>query len=281
LEAVSGSTQYSLAFDDAGNRFGGNNSSPVWHYIIEDYVLKRNPNVVPPPVKREISVAPGAAPVFPLSKTITRFNDYDRANRFTSACGIEIYRDNLLGDEYYGNSFVCEPVHNLVHRELVTPDGLSFKSRRADDEQASEFLASTDNWFRPTMARTGPDGALYIADMYRLVIEHPTWIPVDWQKKLDLRAGADKGRIYRVVPADKPLRATPRLDKLEPKDLVAALDSPNGTRRDLVQQMIVWKRGAEFVAPLRKLAANSKVLACARICGYGWGCNVSQGSFPE
>ena len=111
-----------------------------------------------------------------------------------------IYRDDLLGPEYYGNSFVCEPVHNLVHREIVTPQGSTFTSQRADDEQTSEFLASEDNWFRPSMGRTGPDGALWVADMYRFVIEHPKWIPLAAQKKLDLRAGDDKGRIYRIYP---------------------------------------------------------------------------------
>ena len=69
--------------------------------------------------------------------------------------------------------FVSEPVHNLVHREIMKPKGVTFTSQRADDEQKSEFLASSDNWFRPTMIQTGPDGALWVADMYRYVIEHP------------------------------------------------------------------------------------------------------------
>ena len=110
---------------------------------------------------------------------------------------------------------------------------------RADDEQKSEFLASSDNWFRPTMIQTGPDGALWVADMYRYVIEHPEWIPKDWQKKLDLRAGHDKGRIYRIYPSDKKPRDIPRLDKMSTKELAATLESPNGWTRDIAQQLLI------------------------------------------
>ena len=66
-----------------------------------------------------------------------------------------------------------------------------------------EFLASSDNWFRPTQMKTGPDGALWVADMYRAVIEHPEWIPAAMQKRIDLRAGSQEGRIYRVYPIDR------------------------------------------------------------------------------
>src|SRR4029079_9788334 len=108
--------------------------------------------------------------------------------------------------------FISEPVHNAVHREVLQPEGVSFVSHRAPDEQSREFLASTDNWFRPTMLKTGPDGALYIADMYRLVLEHPEWIPADTQKSLDLRAGHELGRIYRVLPTAAQLRPVPKLE---------------------------------------------------------------------
>ena len=121
----------------------------------------------------------------------------------------------------------------------MSAKGVTFSSRRAADEQASEFLASSDNWFRPTTIRTGPDGALWVADMYRAVIEHPQWIPADWQKRLDLRAGHDKGRIYRVFPVGKKPRSIPRLDKLDTAGLVAALDSPSGWQRDLAQLMLL------------------------------------------
>lgn len=256
LDATSGNTQFGRERDDWGNWFGGNNSDPMWHYVLDDYYLRRNPHTTYPPVKKQVSVSPGASPVFPKSKTLTRFNDENKANRFTSACSPIIYRDDLLGADYYGNSFVCEPVHNLVHREIVTPSGVTFTSRRADDEQTSEFLASDDNWFRPSMCRTGPDGALWVADMYRFVIEHPKWIPTAAQNKLDLRAGDDKGRIYRIYPTGKKPRPIARLDKLDTAALVAALDSPNGPQRDLAHQMLIWRGDKAVVESLQKLVTD-------------------------
>src|SRR5437762_9474210 len=116
----------------------------------------------------------------------------------------------------------------MVTRRKIKPIGCSFVGFRADDEQKSEFLASTDPWFRPVQARTGPDGCLYVVDMYRFVIEHPRWIPPDDVAKLDVRAGSDLGRIYRVRPRDRAPRPVPRLDTLDADGLVAALDSPNG-----------------------------------------------------
>lgn len=258
LEATSGNTQFGRETDDWGNWFGNNNSDPLWHYTLDDRYLRRNPHATYPPVKKQVASVPGAAPVYPKSQTLTRFNDDNKANRFTSACGPTIYRDTLLGEEFYGNSFVCEPVHNLVHREILQPQGATFTSKRAADEQTSEFLASEDSWFRPSMCRTGPDGALWVSDMYRFVIEHPKWIPPAAQAKLDLRAGEDKGRIYRIYPEGKQPRPIVRLDKLDTAGLVAALDSPNGTQRDLVHQMLLWRNDKVAVEPLAKLAAESK-----------------------
>src|SRR5207253_3628490 len=145
------------------------------------------------------------------------------------------YRDDLFGPDFATSYFVSEPVHNLVHREIFDPDGVSFHSHRAADELDSEFLASADNWSRPTMTKTGPDGALYVADMYRLVIEHPEWIPSEIQKQYDLRAGADKGRIYRVYPAKAKLRPIPNMAKMTDAELCAELESPNGWHRDTAQ----------------------------------------------
>src|SRR5262249_15698850 len=193
IETVTGQTQFGRTRDDWGNWFGGNNSDPVRHYVLPDHYLKRNPHVAPPSPRVQISVAPGAAPVFPVSRTLPRFNDPGGANRFTSACCPIVYRDNLYGPHFENKTFVSEPVHNLVHREVMRAEGVTYRSRRAAGEEQSEFVVSTDNWFRPTTIATGPDGCIWIADMYRAVIEHPQWIPPDWQKKLDLRAGHDMG----------------------------------------------------------------------------------------
>jgi putative membrane-bound dehydrogenase-like protein len=258
IDAVTGQSQYGRCRDDWGNWFGCNNSNPLYHYVLEDHYLRRNPFLTFPNPKVNVSVTPGAARVYPISKTLPRFNSPESANHFTSACSAIIYRDDLFGPEFVNNTFVSEPVHNLIHREIMTSKGVTFTSKRAADEQKSEFLASSDNWFRPTMIQTGPDGALWVADMYRYVIEHPQWIPLEWQKKLDLRAGHDKGRIYRIYPDNKKPRPIPRLDKLSTKELVAALDSPNGWQRDMAQMMLVKGKDGSSVPPLERVFLENK-----------------------
>jgi putative membrane-bound dehydrogenase-like protein len=261
FEPASGLTQQGRVRDDFGNWFGCDNSHPLWHYPLADEYVRRNPHVtVPNPV---VSVPRGRDwnRLFPASETMERFNDPNSANRVTSGCGLEIYRDELLGKEFYGNAFTCEPVHNLVHREVLAADGVTFRSTRATNELTREFLASTDNWFRPVQARTGPDGALWIVDMYREVIEHPRWIPSNRLAQLDVRAGDDKGRIYRVYRKDALPRPIKSVAKLSTIELAAVLDSPNGTARDIVHRELL-NRGAKSAIPkLEKLAANGVLLA--------------------
>ena len=252
-----GQTQYGRNRDDWGNWFGSDNSRPGWHFALLDHYMRRNPHVSAPDAKVALPEIAAAGPVYPASYTLSRLNDYDKVNRFTSACGFIIYRDTLLGDEYLGNSFVCEPVHNLVSRAVLQPKGTSFFSRRAPDETTSEFFASTDNWSRPTSARLGPDGALYIVDMYRFVIEHPEWIPEDWQRKLDLRDGHDKGRIYRVFPKGKRPRTPVNISRLNARQLVAALDTPNGWQRDMIHQWLHWWPDEEAIGHLQQAVAEA------------------------
>jgi putative membrane-bound dehydrogenase-like protein len=262
IDLQAGQTQYGRSRDDWGNWFGNNNSNPMWHFALADHYIRRNPHLAAPDPRVQISVTPGAAAVFPISRTLPRFNSPDAANHFTSACACIVYRDDLFGPHYSSSTFVSEPVHNLVHREVISAQGVTFTSRRAPDEQTSEFLSSSDNWFRPTSLGTGPDGALWVADMYRAVIEHPQWIPLDWQKRLDLRAGHEQGRIYRVYPVGAKPRAIPRLDRLDTVGLVAALDSPNGWQRDMAQQMLLWRADKAAIPLLEKQAHESKRPLC-------------------
>jgi hypothetical protein len=129
------------------------------------------------------------------------------------------------------------------------------RARRAKGH--SEFLASTDNWFRPVQVRTGPDGALWVVDMYRYVVEHPRWIPTNRLAALDVRAGEDKGRIYRVYRKDKPPRRLENFARLSTDKLAAALDSPNGTARDIVHRELLNRGDKAAVALLTRIATGS------------------------
>ena len=134
--------------------------------------------------------------------------------------------------------FVSEPVHNLVRHFRLEPKPDGFRATRPETERDHEFLASRDPWFRPTSTQTGPDGALYVADMYRLAIEHTEWIPDDVESFMDPRLGADRGRIYRVTRSSDigPLNA--KLWQV-PDDWVEWLASANGWKRDTAQRKII------------------------------------------
>ncbi len=258
LEPASGRTQQGRVRDDWDNWFGCDNLILCWHYPLADHYLRRNPHVAPSTTSVFVPDGPNPNRLFPLTQ-LQLFKLSGPPGKPTAVCGLGVYRDDLLGKEYRGNVFACEPVDLLVHRLQLSPKGSTFAGKRAANETASEFLASADNWFRPVQARTGPDGALWIVDMYRFVIEHPRWIPPEDLAKLDVRAGSTLGRIYRVRPREQPLRPWRHLDKLNTEELVAALDSPNGWQRDMAQQMLLW-RGDKLAGPaLEKLAAH-----CAR-----------------
>jgi putative membrane-bound dehydrogenase-like protein len=263
FETVEGQTQFGRRRDDWGNWFGNNNPTWAWHYFMPEHYLARNPHLAVRTLKKYLANYPESTRVHAISRSLQRFNDIGMLNHVTSGCSAAPYRDVLFGPEFATSIFISEPVHNVVHREVLEPDGVSFKSHRADGESDREFLASTDNWFRPITLKTGPDGALYIADMYRLVLEHPEWIPPDTQKSFDLRAGSDLGRIYRVYPEGTKLRSIPRLDQLDAAGLVQALDSSNGWQRDTAQRLLVHSGEAQrpgnrtVVPQLEKLAARS------------------------
>ncbi len=250
IEAASGKTQQGRPRDDWDHWFGCDNSTLLWHYPLPDGPLQRNAHVAPPAARVNPLAKTGEGPLFPTSRTLERYNEPHMANRTTSGCGVAIYRDDWLGEAYSGNAFTCEPVHNLVRRTVLADDGVTFSGSRAPDEPQREFFSSRDNWSRFVQARTGPDGALWIVDMYRFVIEHPTWIPEERQKRLDLRAGSDRGRIYRLKVPGKPLRSVRDLTALSDADLAAALATRNGTERDRVHMEILLRGRSSGLAAL-------------------------------
>ncbi|HEV8606987.1 MAG TPA: neutral/alkaline non-lysosomal ceramidase N-terminal domain-containing protein, partial [Tepidisphaeraceae bacterium] len=258
FEAAAGRTQFGRVRDDFGNWFGNENSVVLWHYPLAEQYLRRNPHVPSPNPRVAVADYPGSNRVYPVSRTLKRFNEPASANHVTSACNPCIYRDNLMGEEFYGNAFVCEPVHNLVHRLVLEQKGVTFSGRRAKGEEKSEFLASTDNWFRPVQVRTGPDGALWVVDMYRFVIEHPRWITPERLGQLDVRAGAERGRIWRVYAKNAPPRKWVGVGKLKGEELAKELDTANGTVRDLVQRELVERNNEDAVNVLAALSRSDR-----------------------
>lgn len=259
FQLVSGVTQQGRVRDDWDNWFGCSNSRWIFHFPLPEQQVQRNPYVT----------APGPSIYLPegtesslnaISQPLERFNSPDSQGNITSACGLGIYRDELLGPDLAGNAFIGETAHNLVRRYELEPKGATFSVKRPDGEQKREFFASTDNWTRPVQIRTGPDGALYIVDMYRAVIEHTRWIPADRLENIDVRAGEGMGRIYRLIPKATKLRKVQDLTKLGATTLVAALDTPNGTTRDLVHQLLLQnhKKDPSLSQSLMDLAAGSK-----------------------
>jgi len=239
IETVSAQTQFGRRRDDWGDWFGNNNPTWLWQVMLPEHYLRRNPQLAVKRVSQVLSNYPDPTRVFPASAPMLRPNQPWSLNHVTSGCSPTPYRDDLFGPGFATTVFASEPVHNAVHREVLERGGAGHTSHRAAGEERSEFLASTDNWFRPVTTRTGPDGALYVADMYRFVIEHPEWISPEMQARLHLRAGTDQGRIYRVVPEGRPLRAIPDLSRKDTAGLVAALDSVNGWQRDTAQRLLM------------------------------------------
>jgi putative membrane-bound dehydrogenase-like protein len=257
IEATTGRTQQGRPRDDWGNWFGCENMTLARHYPLADDALRRNPHVPPPNPFVVVTRGHAADKLFPINPKMQLFKLSGPPGLPTAVCGLGVYRDDLLGRDVTGDLFSCEPVNLLVTRRKLDPKGSTFTSHRVEGETDSEFLASTDAWFRPVQARTGPDGCLYVVDMYRCVIEHPRWIPAEDAAKLDMRAGSTMGRIYRVRPTDKSPRPLTRLNRLDTAGLVAALDSSNGWQRDLATQMLLWRNDTTAAALLGKLASGS------------------------
>ena len=260
IDPQSGPSQYGRNRDDWGNWFGVQNSHPLWHYVLADHNIRRNPNFAPPNPIRQI-VTPSNPKVYPASALQKRFHSFDQSGRFTSACSAMVYRDEWLFDRGpEQHAFTCEPFHNLVQHNIIIDDGVSFRFRRDNAEKNMDFFASKDRWCRPVMVRTGPDGALWIVDMYRYMIEHPQWLPQKGKDELKpwYRAGEDRGRIYRVVRSDRPARNVPRLADLSSRDLVMRMENPNGWQRDAIQRILVSRKAKDVTVQLTALAKNSK-----------------------
>ncbi len=238
FEAVAGQSQYGHTFDQFGHRFTCNNSDHIRLVVFSRSCLELNPYIRIPFVQLSIAEHGGKGAVYPISPQGPRFNMPLDLGRFSAACSVYVYRGGSLPADYRGNSFTCDAVANIVHRDLLVWSDGRLVAKRAENEQKREFFAAADPWVRPVYITTGPDGALYVCDMYRAVIEHPEWIPDSIEQKLDLYAGSDRGRIYRIAPRGKKPTGWPRI-RPDVRQLLSELCSENSWRRDTAYRLLV------------------------------------------
>jgi putative membrane-bound dehydrogenase-like protein len=275
MRAESGGGQHGLSFDNRGRKYVCSNSSHIQTLMYEERYAVRNPYFTMPRALVDIAVDGGAAPVYRISpdepwrviRTQWRVSGLvpgpvegggRPSGYFTGATGVTIYRGDAFGKDFVGDAFVGDAGGNLVHRKKILPDGIGVRAERPADEQNLEFLASTDNWFRPVQLANGPDGALYICDMYREVIEHPWSLPDSLKKHLDLNNGNDRGRIYRVVPTNFHQPKLPKVGKATTAELVKSLEGPNGWQRDTAARLLYQQQDTSAVPALKKLLSESR-----------------------
>lgn len=268
-----GGGQHGLSFDSWGRKFVCMNSMPVETFMYDARYAARNPNYAMPPALVDVNAdGPDVFRISPeeawrvlrtkwrvAGKATGPIEGGGRAGGyFTGVSGVTMYTGDALPPEFRDNAFSGEVANNLLHREVISPDGVGVVAHRAPDEQNAEFLASTDIWFRPVQMANGPDGALYIVDMYREVIEHPWSLPDEIRSHLDLHSGVERGRIWRIVPEGFTPRPMPHLSKASTAELVALLGHPNGWHRDTAARLLFERNDPAAVPLIRKLLTESK-----------------------
>jgi putative membrane-bound dehydrogenase-like protein len=231
VELVDGKSQYGMSFDIFGNRFICMNRVPVQHVVFDSKWLKRNPRLAFSETVQDcnerdafngINGGHDGVRLFPISSNITTADGH--AGSFSAACGVKVWQGkSLLTPECANTILSCDPTGNLIHADRLTPKGATFAATPAF--AGRELLASRDDWFRPVYLAKGPEGALYIADMYRKVIEHPDYLPEEVRKHTDFESGKNLGRIWRVLAEKTP--------NLQPQK---ALTNPRVGFRQVIEQ---------------------------------------------
>lgn len=274
ITTEAGGGQYGLSFDPWGQLYTCSNSVHIETFMYDDRYAANAPVALTPP-RQCIAVDGPAAEVFRASpeepwrviRTRWRVGGIVKgmvegggrsAGYFTGATGITVYRGDAFGADYVGDTFTGDAGGNLVHHKRIRrgEDGITLLAERPADEKKIEFVASTDNWFRPVDFANAPDGTLYIADMYRETIEHPWSIPPELKQFLDLNSGNDRGRIWRIAPDGFKRPAPVTLADARVEDVVNALASPNGWTRDAAQHLIFERNDNSAVPLLAKLIEN-------------------------
>lgn len=273
-ESASGPGQFGSTFDEFGNRFISQNTTHIRNVVMPMQYLARAPLLEAGAVAQDISDhGRPSAPMFPLTgpqqwrkeRTKLRQERYNEnklnvteqvGGWFTAASGGTLYTGDAFPKEYVGNVFTGDVSGNLVHRDVISPDGATFRAHRADEN--TEFLASTDVWFRPCNFANAPDGNLYLTDIYRQVIETPESIPEEIRKKINFYNGDTLGRIYRIVSNHPARRGDLKVDlgALSSADLVKQFNNPNGWHRLTAQRLLLERQDRAVVPDLKAMAAG-------------------------
>ncbi len=257
LETLAGRSQFGHAFDEWGHYFTLDNSNHARHEVIAARYLKRNPDLALRSAMQDASDHGSAATVYAITRH-AEFEMLSEPGQFTSACSLTFVPGGPLAAALGRSSLVAEPAQNLVHRDVWSPSGSTFVARRAQDGR--EFLAAGDAWFRPVNFTAGPDGALYLVDYYRQIIEHPEWgVAHHHHDSPELYRGSDRGRIYRITaeaqgPAAPPARWP---GDATTDELVALLAHPNLWWRRTAQRLLVDRQPTEGPALLLRLFHES------------------------
>lgn len=247
---------FGLVFDAWGRGYTTYNIDHIQHRFLPLAHARRNPGFPDVPITGSISDHGEMARIFPVAEPETRPNHPEQAGHFSAAGGMGLCESPIFPRDLQGSVFVCDVVGHVVHRDVIRPDGPVFRASRAFEDSDREFLASRDPSFRPVALETGPDGALYLLDMQRDVIEHPDYIPQKVRASLDLRAGQDRGRIHRITPRGGAPRRFPGLAAMTPAQWVRHLADPNPWVRLTAQRLLHERQARETIPALRRLAAT-------------------------
>jgi mono/diheme cytochrome c family protein/glucose/arabinose dehydrogenase len=267
-----GRGQYGLCQDDVGRLYYNYNSDLLRTDLLPAGAFARNP------LLRDVTsinsrVVTNQA-VFPIHPTPGVNRGYDASTlrpdgtlaKATATCGAVVYRGDLFGPAFRGNAFIPEPAANVVKRIVLTEKDGVVTGEAAVPGQ--EFLASTDERFRPVQVVNGPDGAIYIVDMYRGIIQHQGFLThylIANIKDRKLEQPVNHGRIWRIVPE----KATQVAAVKVPAGTAARVEllrHPSGWVRDTAQRLLVESGDAAAVPALRQvLKTPGPVQALARL----------------
>jgi len=272
--AESGGAQHGMSYDDFGRKYVCHNSSHIELVLFEDRYTARNPYLSSPGSREIIAVDGPAADVFRISqvepwrvvRTRLRVKGITpgiiegggtAAGYFTSATGVTIYRGDAWPEEYRNNAFIGDVGSNLIHRKITEPNGVSLKARRPAGEEQTEFVRSTDIWFRPVQFSNAPDGNLVVLDMYREYIEHPASLPPVIKKHMDLTSGRDRGRLYRIVPDGFQQPVIPKMSKFTSLELVPLLEHKNAWHSETAARLLYERQDKSVVPNLEQMVKAS------------------------